>query len=315
MKLFYYKTESPSRNFGDEINPWLWPRLIPWFDSCKRTVFVGIGTMLNNAIPQWIGDAENVIFFSTGAGYGNRFRPKRQPNWHIYCVRGPLSAQRLTLPSRTSITDGAALLKRYFPAIATTQRTYPASYMPHFRHGNPQLFREVCKQTGIHYIDPANDVEEVIADISQSQLLISEAMHGAIVADTLRVPWIPVRTNPRILPFKWQDWCASIGQPYQPQIIRGAQSLSYKDYLYSTRLYLQGQSSIKSLFSNLTMNHWKLFSQPVSLARLDALSEQLLAITHEQPYLSHEDTLERLITRLEICIHQFNQDCRQGVFL
>lgn len=29
MKLFYYETQSPSKNFGDELNPWLWPRLLP----------------------------------------------------------------------------------------------------------------------------------------------------------------------------------------------------------------------------------------------------------------------------------------------
>ena len=314
MKLFYYKTENPSRNFGDEINPWLWPRLIPWLDNCKQTVFVGIGTMLNNAIPQWIDEAKTVIFFSTGAGYGNRFRPKNQSNWRIYCVRGPLSAQRLKLSPEISVTDGAALLMRYFPAIATTERTYKTAYMPHFRHGSPQIFREVCRQTGIHYIDPAKDVEAVIAEISQSKLLISEAMHGAIVADALRVPWIPVRTNPRILPFKWRDWCASVEQPYQPQIIRGAKVLSYQDYVYSTRLYFQGQSSFKNLMSNLTMNAWQLFPQPVSLAQLDSISEQLLAIAKQSPYLSREDKLETLVTRLEARLEQLHQDWRQGAF-
>ncbi|MGD1898989.1 MAG: polysaccharide pyruvyl transferase family protein [Phormidesmis sp.] len=314
MKLFYYKTKTPSRNFGDELNPWLWPRLIPWFDDCPQTVFVGIGTMLNDTIPRWINQAENAIFFSTGAGYGRRLRLRKQPNWRIYCVRGPLSANRLKLPASMAITDGAALLKRYFSAVATTERRHKVSYMPHFRHGNPQLFQAVCKQAGIRYIDPAGDIEEVIADISQSELLISEAMHGAILADTMRVPWIPARTNPRILPFKWQDWCASIGQPYCPQIIRGARSLSYQDYLYSIRLCLQGQSSVKSWLTDVTMIGWKRFSQLGSAEQLDHLSEQLLTLSQVTPYLSGENILETLIIRLEECLYRLNQDIRQGLF-
>lgn len=58
----------------------------------------------------------------------------------------------------------------------------------HFRHSSPHLFKVVCQQAGVEYIDPAGKVENVIAAISGSQVLISEAMHGAIVADTLRVP-------------------------------------------------------------------------------------------------------------------------------
>jgi len=314
MKLFYYKTDTPSRNFGDEINPWLWPRLVPWFDDCHQDVFVGIGTTLNDALPQWINAAKNVIFFSTGAGYGSRLRLQTQPNWRIYCVRGPLSAKRLQLPTSTAITDGAVLLKRYFSVVPTSERVHKVSYMPHFRHGNPQLFQEICKQTGIHYIDPAGSVADVIAEISQSKLLISEAMHGAILADTMRVPWIPVRTNPRILPFKWQDWCASIKQPYHPQIIRGAKSLSYQDHLYSMRLYLQGQASTKSMLDNMTMTAWKFLPQPVSVKQLDHLSEQLLTLSQVTPYLSCENVLETLVNRLEECLSRLNQDLQQDLF-
>jgi succinoglycan biosynthesis protein ExoV len=42
-------------------------------------------------------------------------------------------------------------------------------------------------------------------------------MHGAIVADALGVPWIPVRTGGAgTLEFKWRDWCGSVGLSYRP---------------------------------------------------------------------------------------------------
>ena len=117
MRLFYYQTAAPSANFGDELNPWLWPRLLPAFDGSSKNVFIGMGTVLNDAIPSWVNEAENAIFFSTGVGYGRSFRFIKQPlHWRLYCVRGPLSARKLNQPQSLAITDGAALLKRFFQA-------------------------------------------------------------------------------------------------------------------------------------------------------------------------------------------------------
>src|SRR5262249_35878333 len=47
------------------------------------------------------------------------------------------------------------------------------------------------------------------------------ALHGAIAADTLRVPWIPVHDsrNDDTLLFKWQDWCLSVGLDHQPHFL------------------------------------------------------------------------------------------------
>ena len=44
-------------------------------------------------------------------------------------------------------------------------------------------------------------------------------MHGAIAADALRVPWIPVITNAGIPAFKWSDWCQSMELAYKPHRI------------------------------------------------------------------------------------------------
>ena len=77
--------------------------------------------------------------------------------------------------------------------------------------------KKVCQNAGIAYIDPRWPVEQVLEAIGASGTLLCEAMHGAIVADTLRVPWIPVSSGARVLAFKWQDWCDSVGIAYQPQ--------------------------------------------------------------------------------------------------
>lgn len=314
MKLFYYETRS-HKNFGDELNPWLWSRLLPELDNCPKSIFVGIGTLLNDTTLKLIEKAETVIVFSTGAGYGSSLRFRPPSNWQIYCVRGPLSAKRLNLPISLAVTDGAALLKRFFAPVGESERRYDFSYMPHFRHGDRALFKAVCKRAGIHYIDPVGEIETVIADISQSRVLISEAMHGAIVADTLRVPWIPVRTSPKILPFKWQDWCASVGLPYRYQTIKGAKQLSFWDLQYPIRPFLRGQSSAATLFDGFRMGDLSVLSRQRSSkemteAKLDRLGYQLISITKQTPFLSRDRTLETLVVRLEECLDKLKRDIR-----
>ncbi|MEL6353810.1 MAG: polysaccharide pyruvyl transferase family protein [Cyanobacteria bacterium J06627_28] len=312
MNLFYYKTKAPSSNFGDELNPWLWPRLLPFLDSGgaakSETIFVGIGTVLNDTAPERVKKAKTVVFFSTGAGYGLSLRQRCSPNWKIYCVRGPLSAQRLKLPRSAAITDGAVLLKRFFQPVTVAERSPHFSYMPHFRHGNPQLFKAVCQRVGLKFIDPAEPVENIIADISRSRGLISEAMHGAIVADTLRVPWLPVRTSPKILPFKWKDWCASIDLSYRYRLIRGAKSLSTQDCLYPLRPYLQRQASTANLFEGVTLNR---FSYPYEKT-LDWIGHQLDALTQKTFYLSSDAILESRVSQLEERLEHLRQDAKAG---
>jgi succinoglycan biosynthesis protein ExoV len=69
------------------------------------------------------------------------------------------------------------------------------------------------------YIDPHWPVENVIGQMGRARLVVTEAMHGAIVADTLRIPWVPVVCSPAILPFKWIDWTESLDLDYRPRSI------------------------------------------------------------------------------------------------
>ena len=62
-------------------------------------------------------------------------------------------------------------------------------------------------------------------------------MHAAIVADTLRVPWVPLMTSSDINSFKWLDWTQSMRVPYQPVRI-GAQLRAGE--LAESSIYYQG---------------------------------------------------------------------------
>ena len=212
MRLFYYR--DPGGNFGDDLNAWLWPRLIPeLLDGDGSTLFVGIGSILDRRIPQ----GPRKIVFGTGVGYG--LLPVLNEEWQVCCVRGPLSARALGLPPELAVTDSAALVRTLRrPHLV---RRHSISFIPHFRTPARLLeagidLEAVCASAGIHYIDPCGPVEAVLEAIESSGRIIAEAMHGAIVADALRVPWLPVRLSDQIRSLKWRDWCGSLRMEYKP---------------------------------------------------------------------------------------------------
>ena len=208
MKLFYYQRPDKLTNFGDLLNTWLWQKLLPnFFDHDPSITFIGTGTLLNHLLPQRTTKAQKLIIFSTGAGYEKNLTAIPE-HWKIYCVRGFLTAQKLGLPKSMVVTDGGVLIRRVFEASATKKQGF--AFMPHIHHARyaGQTWQKICQEIGFSYIDPGWPVEKVLEAIAQTETLITEAMHGAITADALRIPWIPVITSARILEFKWHDWCS-----------------------------------------------------------------------------------------------------------
>ncbi|NEP19893.1 MAG: polysaccharide pyruvyl transferase family protein [Leptolyngbya sp. SIO4C1] len=291
MKLYYYQRRDRSANFGDELNPWLWPRLLPGcFDEDDATLFVGTGTLLNHLLPVRTASARRLIIFSTGAGYE---KPLRQipSHWQIICVRGPLSANRLGLPASSAIADGGLLIHRCFSP--TGKKTARYGLMPHVHHATyaQATWQQICQQLDIRYIDPRWPVEQVLTAISETELLLAEAMHGAIAADALRVPWIPILTSPRMLRFKWQDWCASMRLPYRPQVL--APLADYPRY---------GRGLRSGLCSAA---HWSRYLKQTALSYPPSLqtSARLAQIlSRPTPYLSQNSWLANRVEQLEAAL-------------
>lgn len=204
MKPFYWQGTT---NFGDYMNKWLWPQLL---DDClcqdDNIRLIGIGSLLKSSLNYLHGTK---IIFGTGSGYGAIPSSSMFKDWKFYFVRGPLTAKCFNLPPQKAIVDGAWLISQV-EQYSTIPEKEGVSFVPHWttaQHGN---WQKVCKIAGIKFIDPMGDLHHVLKEISKSTLVITESLHGAIMADYFRSPWIPVSISPKFLPFKWVDWFNSV---------------------------------------------------------------------------------------------------------
>jgi len=266
MRLSYYHE---SRNFGDMLNPYIFPRLLPgYFDDDSRELFLGIGTILGH--PLEFPEARRVIVFSSGYAMGDEKTygspPKLDGRYEIVCVRGPLTVESLGLPMEKAVADGALLLK--YLDLPKTERKHAFAYMPHHvSEGMYQWWEHIAQQAGMAFISPQQPVEQVIRQIQQTEVLITEAMHGAIVADVLRVPWIGVRAYEHINVFKWRDWGLSLGM----------------DVVLQT---------LPSLFNRRKREDMLAESLPSQIRSLQPLGERFLA--YRQQWLRKPSVVKRL---------------------
>ena len=196
-------------NFGDDLNYWLWPKLIPECinDDKDGIHFLGIGTLLKaRRIKEKLRHADKVVIFSSGCWGGNL--PILGDRCHIYGVRGPRTAKALGLDESMVLGDGAYLLRNLIPLPKTKGASI--GFVPH--HGSEQNVNwpAICALAGVKFISPRQPVESFLAEIADCKAVIAEAMHGAIASDALRIPWVAACFSPNFREEKWLDWAESM---------------------------------------------------------------------------------------------------------
>ncbi len=241
----------PIKNFGDALNPWIWKQLLPGLDVCPSQMRVGdcsavcvcsIGSFLSEEFLVQFSGTRRLVVAGTGIGYGEiqprftlgRSFPKvlrlRQEPVQIgfdpvavsfAWVRGPLTARKLGLQEDIAVADAAYLIRQVLPAeYWMSADRHGIAFMPHIGSVTTVPWQDACERLGWRFIDPRSPLEGVLDAIRSTKLVVTEALHGAIVADALRTPWIATRSSGEILDLKWRDHCAAIEVNYAPIDIR-----------------------------------------------------------------------------------------------
>ena len=240
MQLLYFR-EHALTNFGDDLNAWMWSELLPgMWDPADGVWLCGIGTILNQEL---IPPGRKWIVAGSGVGYGLPLTDLGGKSFRILGVRGPLTAKILGIDSSYAVTDGAILLSA-LPECAPSPESERKGivFMPHYQSLPAGNWQEACEAAGFEFLDPRLESRGIVQRLRTAELVLADAMHAAIVADTLRVPWIPLVTSPTINTFKWLDWTLSMDLEYHPIQLAPSTSLEVwrnkTNFLYGGSFFL-----------------------------------------------------------------------------
>ena len=304
MKIEYCR--SKTYNFGDDLNPWLWPRLLneELLSMDDGIYLIGIGTLLTaNRLNVQLKKAKELVIFSSGTWDDGA--PALRDTCKVYGVRGPRTAQRLGLSEDKVIGDGAYLLRSV--ELPDAQQTNDIGFMPHHRSEQYIDWQPICDQLGIKFVSAVQPVDECLAQLRSCKRLITEAMHGAIVADAMRVPWTPVKFSPLFREDKWFDFAESMqlklefhALPFVYQLSRP----SLKSIEKSARKMISRAFDIKPKWQELVVSGFG--NESASTAELIDSLKQVILIN--RTFLSRDDVVKSVSTRQYELVRQLEKD-------
>lgn len=185
-------------NFGDDINPALFQALTgtQFRFAANRDAphFVGMGSILSSAT-----DASTVL----GAGLLTPRPLAARPR--VVALRGKLTQALLGAEGAVPLGDPMVLLDRIF----TPERGDATGFVPHV--GSLALARRVVPQ-GVRLIDVRKDPWTVIREIGSCRRVLSQSLHGLIVADALGIEnlWLAPSGDMRGGRFKFDDYFSTL---------------------------------------------------------------------------------------------------------
>lgn len=188
----------PGNNFGDKLNDIIFPSLgVHNLVEYKKNIdipencYLGLGTIIGRRINKKV----KVI----GSGSGGGERPTVDLDYIF--VRGKLTCKYLGIDDSLGVGDTAYFLTDYIRSKAAISKIYDIGVIPHHSTDVSMLHDKVV-------ISPKLPVDEFIHLASQCKHLLCEAMHGAICADILRIPFSPIQIGITPSYFKWNDWAS-----------------------------------------------------------------------------------------------------------
>jgi succinoglycan biosynthesis protein ExoV len=295
MKLFQARLRAP--NFGDDLNPWMWPRLLPGvFDDDDSAIFFGVGSIISHHRD---GPALKIVLGAAFVPEYGRPPDMTGDRWRFYFVRGPDTAAALGLDPTLAVGDAAILLRTLLPPGTADG---PVCFMPHWESLDWGYWPETCARAGVTMIDPRWPVEQVLAAIAGARLMICEAMHGAIVADALRVPWTPVLPLEPRHRAKWRDWAGALDLSLRPHALWPSSPTEWVPHV-TRRLPLLGLARDVMDSRPLT---------PVKAATIRLAAHRLRTLSRLPGRLSDERTLDRAVERMRAAVARFRDDWSAG---
>jgi succinoglycan biosynthesis protein ExoV len=299
VEIIYWK--SSISNFGDELNETFWEKSLgsAVCQARPNEAILGIGSILHfkiNAAYEKI----NVL----GTGISQARTPNfLNNNYQFWFVRGPLTANLFGLDKKLAISDPAVLIPDLYK-MDLSEVQQGGIFIPHYASALSGGVEAACKLAGIRYISPMENLESIVYNISSARFVITESLHGAILADAYRIPWTPV-ASPFIskAAFKWHDWCQSLNLSYSPISLP---PLTTNDISYSKLI----KNSVKKNMANIGLGPERWLDKQTmisSSSEIEKYSKSILEAVNGPRQLSSSFVISEVKDRMYSVFEEFSR--------
>ena len=206
-------------NFGDWLTPYLLEKWGLHFEyaSLRSAQLISVGSTLSMTLNVFdlLWRAKKLVVL----GSGLMFNPQWSMTYYlrlqfldIRLVRGELTKMALLKFIQRNIPCGdPGLLASSFYNKELVAKAYSVGLIPH--HSRYEQFAKLTLPIGWRLIDPrTSKCEAVFENICQCELIMSESLHGLVVADSFEIPnvWL-YNTDLHVGgDFKFRDYFSSI---------------------------------------------------------------------------------------------------------
>jgi len=299
-----------SDNVGDRLNAWLWPALLGDIRHDTDMALLGIGTLLNEPFCRQLLSERRIAVLGTGAGYGAL--PQLDERWTVYAVRGPRTAAALGLSADLAIADSAYLLAGLDWAGGRTEaQSGEVLVVPHHRSLPLLDWQALCNRAGLTFLSPLLPAEAFMARLASARLVLAEAMHGAILADIVRVPWRAFSFGRQFSLDKWLDWSEAFEIDLDVQQLKGFYDPGYAEHLSTAQIkHVMRSLKAKCCSYGLGKAKWRSITPPSwQVAHdTDCLAMALRVLAGHAGQLSEDQIFQRRVVQLLSAVNALRAD-------
>ncbi|WP_371142023.1 polysaccharide pyruvyl transferase family protein [Burkholderia cepacia] len=220
----YWTQSDEFRNFGDYLTEYFFEKLFYGVDVNAQSIHV-IGSVISD---EWIptnlqktarsgGLPNTTIYWSCGARSRSSLNHKNLDLCRISCVRGPLTRDALGLPNQIPLGDSGLLLPSLYQPQCDAAYIGKNLTIPHIE--DPLDDEALIARTGCDIVlrpkirPSLKSIEEFIDRIASAKFVLCGSLHAAITAAAYGIPFAYLKGGKIDIPFKWEDFSASINIP------------------------------------------------------------------------------------------------------
>lgn len=187
-------------NFGDDLTPWLLPRLgiAPIHREPQEARLVGVGSILEFLPQDWSGAV-------WGSGLMEDHRHEL-PHATVLAVRGHLTAERIGAPPTCAFGDPGILVSRFLPAPLPR---WDVALVPHGHHRAHHDFLALAAgNTSVRVVNVHQGAGRAARQIASSRAVVTTSLHGLVIADAYGIPAVWTMLEPALGggDFKFRDY-------------------------------------------------------------------------------------------------------------